>query len=177
MLAFRTFVANLMVLSLVAINSHAELSIDIVKSSSNSTPIAVVPFANDLATDSLNNIISADLARSGLFRPASQFPERPSTSSEFVFPVWQVLGLDYVVVGKVSPADNSQSTIQYELVSSNQEKRLLGESMTIPPTRWREAAHYISDRVFKYITGIDGAFSTRIAYVLQYQANGKIAIV
>ncbi len=173
MLAFRTFFANLVTLSLLAINSHAELSIDIVKSSSNSTPIAVVPFANDLATESLNNIISADLARSGLFRPASQFPERPSTSNEFVFPVWQVLGLDYVVVGKVSPADNSQSTIQYELVSSSQEKRLLGESMTIPPTRWREAAHYISDRVFKYITGIDGAFSTRIAYVLQYQANGK----
>jgi TolB protein len=45
--------------------------------------------------------------------------------------------------------------------------------MTIPATRWREAAHFISDRVFKYITGIDGSFSTRVAYVLQYTHDGK----
>ncbi len=171
---FRSFFARLIALSLIAINSHADgLTIDIVKSSNNSMPIAIVPFVNDAATDLLNNIISADLARSGLFTPVSQFPERPSNSSEFVFPVWQLLGLDYVVVGKVIPAENNQSTIEYELVSSNQQKRLLGESMTIPATHWRKAAHYISDRVFKYITGIDGSFSTRVAYVLQYTREGK----
>jgi len=172
---FRKFFVNCLALSLIAINSHADgLTIDIVKSSNNTTPIAIVPFVNDPASESLNSIISDDLARSGLFVPAKQFPERPSSSSEFVFPVWQVLGLDYVVVGKVSPNENNQSTIQYELVSSSQEKRLLGESMTIPATRWREAAHFISDRVFKYITGIDGSFSTRVAYVLQYTSEGKI---
>ena len=151
---FRKLFISCLALSLITINSHADLTIDIVKSSNNTTPIAIVPFVNDSASESLNSIISNDLARSGLFIPAKQFPERPSSSSEFVFPVWQVLGLDYVVVGKVSPNENNQSTIQYELVSSSQEKRLLGESMTIPATRWREAAHFISDRVFKYITGL-----------------------
>jgi len=162
-----------LLLAVMVNHSYADLTIDIVKSSSNSTPIAVVPFANDPTSDALNSIISANLMRSGLFKPTEQFPEKPSNSAEFVFPIWQVLGLDYVVVGNVTPDLNGQFTIQYELVSTNQQKRLLGESMTIPANRWREAAHFISDRIFKYITGIDGSFSTRIAYVLQYQQEGK----
>ena len=77
------------------------------------------------------------------------------------------------MVGKVTPDANNMITIQYELVSSSQQKRILGESMTIPPTRWREAAHFISDRIFKKITGMDGAFSSRVAYVLQYKREGN----
>ena len=152
--------------------SHAELTIDILKANNNAMPIAVVPFGSDTATEPLNRIISDDLARSGLFKPAQTIPEQPTNSAEVVFKVWQGLGLDYVVVGKVTPDANNMLTIQYELVSSSQQKRVLGESMTIPPTRWREAAHFISDRIFKHITGMDGAFSSRVAYVLQYKRDG-----
>lgn len=153
--------------------SHADLTIQILKSSDNSTPIAIVPFANDTAQESLGSIINADLARSGLFKPATGLPEQPSTSGEVTFSRWQGIGLDYVAVGKVTPDASNNYTIQYELVSSSQQKRLLGESMTIPANRWREAAHFISDRIFKQITGMDGSFSTRIAYVLQYRSAGK----
>ncbi len=152
--------------------SHAELTIDILKANNNATPIAVVPFGTDTATEPLNRIISDDLARSGLFKPTQTFPEQPTNSAEVVFNVWKSVGLDFVVVGKVTPDANNMLTIQYELVSSSQQKRVFGESMTIPPTRWREAAHFISDRIFKQITGMDGAFSSRVAYVLQYQRDG-----
>ncbi len=166
---------HLMALSMLitASLSHAELTIDILKANNNAMPIAVVPFGSDTATEPLNRIISDDLARSGLLKPAQRFPEQPTNSAEVVFGVWQGLGLDFVVVGKVTPDANNMITIQYELVSSSQQKRILGESMTIPPTRWREAAHFISDRIFKQITGMDGAFSSRVAYVLQYKREGN----
>ena len=119
--------------------SHAELTIDILKANNNAMPIAVVPFGSDTATEPLNRIISDDLARSGLFKPADKFPEKPSNSTDINYGVWQAINLDYVVVGTVTPQANNQLTIQYELLSSNQQQRLLGESMTIPPARWRDA--------------------------------------
>jgi len=154
-------------------HSFGEMTIDIVKPSANTTPIAIVPFANDSNSESLNSIIAQDLARSGLFKPADKFPETPSNSSGINFTVWQSANLDYVVVGTITPQANNQLSIQYELVSSSQQQRLLGESMTIPPARWRDAAHFISDRIFKQLTGLDGSFSTRVAYVLQYKQAGQ----
>lgn len=162
-------------LALASCASHAELTIDILKANSNAMPIAIVPFNNDNTKESLNSIISADLARSGLFKPATSFPEQPGNSAEINYPLWASTGLDYITVGKVTTDETSHLlTIQYELTSASQHKRVLGESMTIPPNRWREAAHFISDRIFKQITGFDGSFSTRIAYVLQYKSEGKI---
>ncbi len=160
-------------LLITASSSYAELTIDILKANNNATPIAIVPFANDTAKEPLQQIINDDLTRSGLFKSSPSLPERPSSSSEVSFSVWQGLGLDYLVVGKVTPDASNMLIIQYELVSSSQQKRLLGESMTIPANRWREAGHFISDRIFKQITGLNGAFSTRIAYVLQYKGNSQ----
>ena len=88
---------HLMALSMLitASLSHAELTIDILKANNNAMPIAVVPFGSDTATEPLNRIISDDLARSGLFKPAQSFPEQPTKSAEVVFGVWQGLGLDF----------------------------------------------------------------------------------
>ena len=147
MRTFRLFFCAL--ISMASAHSFGEMTIDIVKPSANTTPIAIVPFANDSNSESLNSIIAQDLARSGLFKPADKFPETPSNSAGINFTVWQSANLDYVVVGTITPQANNQLSIQYELVSSSQQQRLLGESMTIPPARWRDAAHFISDRIFK----------------------------
>ena len=42
-------------------------------------------------------------------------------------------------------------------------KRMLGETVTASASDLRASAHYISDQIFEAITGIRGAFSTRIA--------------
>jgi TolB protein len=171
MRSFRLFFFAL--IGMTASYSYGEMTFDIIKASANTTPIAIVPFANDTNSETLNTIISQDLVRSGLFKPADKFPEKPSNSTDINYGVWQAINLDYVVVGTVTPQANNQLNIQYELLSSNQQQRLLGESMTIPPARWRDAAHFISDRIFKQITGFDGSFSTRVAYVLQYKQAGQ----
>ena len=37
----------------------------------------------------------------------------------------------------------------------------------------RDLAHLISDKVYEEITGIRGAFSTRLAYITSVRKNGK----
>lgn len=152
----------------------AELTIQVKKPGENSKPIAVVPFGSDIQANALSEIISSDLAQTGLFRPVASLPAKPTSSTEINYPVWQVAGLNHIVVGKVVPQGGDQYTIQFELLSSDQQKRILGETLTnIPVAKWRDAAHFISDRIFRQLTGKPGAFSTRIAYVLQYKRDGQ----
>lgn len=152
----------------------ADLTIQVRKAAENSKPIAVAPFGSDIQSDSLAEIIRGDLAQSGVFRPATTLPEQPTSSAEVRYPLWQAAGLNHLVVGKVIPVSPGRFSIQYELLSSNEQRRLLGETLPdVPAERWRDAAHHISDRIFRLLTGKPGAFSSRIAYVLQYKQNGK----
>jgi TolB protein len=163
----------LLLLSLTGL-ARAELMLEISKSSNNSQPIAVVPFGQDTRPDNLAAIIRNDLAQTGLFRPAATLPAEPTTAGEVSYPVWQAARLNHIVVGKIIPVAPDNYTIQFELLSSDQQKRVLGETLNnIPASRWREAAHFISDRIFQQLTGLPGAFSTRIAYVLQYKRDGQ----
>jgi TolB protein len=42
---------------------------------------------------------------------------------------------------------------------------LLGASETVPSNALRQGAHRVADRIYEKITGVRGAFATRIAYV------------
>lgn len=64
-------------------------------------------------------------------------------------------------------------TARYELFDVNQEKRILGESAAASVNNLRTLAHHISDKVYEAITGVPGAFSTKLAYVTVDNANGK----
>lgn len=159
---------------MIAITAPADLTIHISKPGDDAKPIAVVPFGNDPQPDSLAAVIRNDLLQTGQFRPAATLPAQPVSGAEVQYPVWQAAGLNHIVVGNVTPLGPNRYAIQYELLSSGQQKRLLTETLPdISGERWRDAAHYISDRVFRLLTGKPGAFSTRIAYVLQYKRDGK----
>lgn len=157
--------------------AHAELTIEITKGADDATPIAVVPFPGAEVDENIGTIVHNDLERSGAFNPMpeNRLPARPSSSGEVLYSDWKPTGTNYLVVGRASPTAGGQYAIQYELLSVNQGARLLGESLTVPTARWRDAAHFIADRIFEKITGIKGVFSTRIIYVNQYHdAANKI---
>lgn len=168
----RPALAALFLLLMSGANSELMLKVD--KAGEKAQPIAIVPFGNDLQADSLAEIIRSDLTQTGLFRAADNLPEQPIASSEINYPLWLAARINPIVVGKVTTTGPDRYAIQYELVSSDQQKRLLGETLPdIAAANWRDAAHFISDRVFRMLTGKPGAFSTRIAYVLQYKRDGK----
>ncbi len=151
--------------------SVADLTIEITQGNDRATPVAVVPFAwlgqSPLPQD-VAQIISDDLERSGLIRPLSRSDmlSLPSQKSEIYYRDWSLLKQDYLLIGQVRPSVSpGVLTIQFELYDVVRQTRVLGEVISGKPTELRSRAHYISDKVFEHLTGIEGAFSTRLAYV------------
>jgi TolB protein len=162
----------LLIAGLIAGPAAAQtLNVQIVGGVKTATPIAVVPFAQQggspLPTD-VADVIRNDLNRCGKFRSlaVSEIVEQPSQGSDIKFATWRLLKQDYIVIGRIKDAGNGMVSIEYELWDVNRQQRLLGAAM--PPAAvsdLRSVAHQIADAIFQQITGIPGAFWTRIAYI------------
>lgn len=157
------------VLMLFMTQAQANLTIEITRGSDRAIPIAVVPFAVEGGAslpEDVAQIIADNLERSGQFDPLarSSLISQPSASSDVNYRDWRAVNADYLVVGQVSE-EGSQYRFQFELMDIYGERRMLGEVVTSGRDELRSAAHYMSDQIFEAITGLRGAFSTRIAYV------------
>ena len=162
-------------LPLMAAAQQQGLEIDIVGGNAAALPIAVVPFQNGTGNADVASIVAADLNRSGQFKslPVESLPERPSRSEEVNYPAWRAINQDYVVVGRVLDAGGGGFRVEYELLDVAKQTRLLGFAMTARSGQMRDVAHQIADAIYEKITGVRGAFYTRIAYVTQTGAGNS----
>ncbi len=146
--------------------ASADLTIEITKGSDEAIPIAVVPFGGQQLPEDIAQIVSDDLAHSGQFDPLTRntLIASPTTSDEVRYRDWRAVDSNYLVVGQVSQSGQGYR-IQFELMDIYGERRMLGEAVNVSANQLRSGAHYISDKVYEAITGVRGAFSTRIAYV------------
>ncbi|MFM1215321.1 Tol-Pal system beta propeller repeat protein TolB [Yersinia enterocolitica] len=153
---------------------HAEVRIEITQGVDSARPIGVVPFkwmGPGTPPEEIGAIVGADLRNSGKFNPidAARMPQQPSTAAEVTPAAWTALGIDAVVVGQVQPSADSSYVVSYQLVdTSGAAGSVLAQNQYKVTKQWlRYAAHTASDEVFEKLTGIKGAFRTRIAYVVQ----------
>jgi TolB protein len=167
-LALRWLTALLSLLLPIAANAQQGLEIDIVGGNASAVPIAVVPMQGPatLQTD-IAKVVAADLNRSGSFRslPDKDMVERPTRGGEINYPTWAALNQDYILVGRVLEGDDGSYRVEYELFDVARKERLLGFALSARSNAMRDVAHQIADAVYEKITGIRGAFFTRIAYV------------
>ena len=146
------------------------LNVDIVGGLKTATPIVVVPFAQQggtpLPTD-VADVIRNDFNRSGKFRALakSDIVEQPSKGADIKFATWRLLKQDYITVGRISDAGGGQLRVEYELGDVNKQQSLLAQAFTAPAGDLRGVAHQIADQIYQKITGVRGAFWTRIAYI------------
>ncbi len=167
MKAFRNLFA--LVLLLAASTSWAQLTIQITKGRDNPTPIAVVPFEwvgpTPLSED-IPGIVAADLQRSGLFAPIpkTDMLSFPHEGKEVVYRDWRALGVEYLVIGKTVPHENGYLT-QFELFDVVNQRAMLLDREIGYRDNLREVSHRIADKVYEKITGVRGAFNTRLLYV------------
>ncbi|HVS78587.1 MAG TPA: Tol-Pal system beta propeller repeat protein TolB [Steroidobacteraceae bacterium] len=164
----RIFLAVLTAACLAPPAARAQLQIQITSGVTNPVPIAVVPFA-EAPTDGTDvaDVVQHDLVGSGRFTALARdrMPARPTSAADVKFADWKGAGSDYMVVGQVTPAANGQLAVDFNLLNtltgqSIARQRFLGTAAAL-----RNAAHRVSDVVYRAITGIRGAFATRIAYV------------
>ena len=135
------------------------------------TSIAIVPFSQGpefSGLQPLSEIVEFDLARSGQFAPTERdnmlsFPNR---KQDVFFRDWRILGIEYIVIGRTSIDSSGKLKVDFHLFDVFNEREMFVDAVTTSRGNWRDAAHHVADRVFEAVTGIPGAFSTKILYVL-----------
>lgn len=139
--------------------------------------VAFVPFAGDSV---ISPIIFNNLSRSDLKVTSKDLPQQPRSSSELTgtLPVWQSMGIPYLVVGSTR-TDRGKVITDYEVIEVKSGRVIQGrQSLSADNNKdsMRYAAHVISDKVYELITGTPGDFSGRIAYIEEIGAGkGKVS--
>lgn len=165
---------SFLVLSLFISPAWAGLTIEITSGMDNPTPVAIVPFAgsNGLPED-IQAIVAADLERSGFFRPIpkTDMIAMPKSEAEVFYRDWRMLGASYLVIGQlVNTGGRFQA--QFELYDVLSQRKVFQKQVSGTTAQLRDIAHAVSDAVYEAITGIRGAFSTKILYIEDLRREG-----
>ena len=133
------------------------------------TPIAVVPFGwqgGTVLPEDMAEIIGNDLRNSGVFEPIPRqnMISLPTQATEVIYRDWQALGAQYVLVGNIVP-NAGRLQIQFALFNVTTQQQVMTGSVGGGVDQLRDMAHHIADQSFEKLTGVKGAFSTRMLYV------------
>ena len=156
------------VVAVTALSARADLTIEITQGMDNPTAIAVVPFAwqgPGAAPEDIAGVVDGDLARSGQFAPVGRADMlgRPSTEAEVFYRDWRAIDTEYLLIGRVSVA--GQMRIEYELFDVLRQTMVHSGVEVGPANEARMLGHRVADAVYEKLTGIRGAFATRLLYV------------
>jgi TolB protein len=171
----KVFVATVLLIS--ALGVRAELVIEITQGVDNPTAIAVVPFGwsgTGTPPEDISAVINSDLNRSGQFEPVDRRDMLgfPRTEEEIFYRDWRALSTEYLLIGRVSATE--QMRIEYELFDVTRQVQVAQGVEEGPINEARMLAHRVSDAVYQKLTGIPGAFATRLLYVSVTRVpNGK----
>ncbi|OZA27944.1 MAG: Tol-Pal system beta propeller repeat protein TolB [Hydrogenophilales bacterium 17-64-11] len=153
--------------------ARAAMEIQVIGGAANKIAVAMVPFkaAPGQPVPALTQIAGDDLNRSGQFKlvDVGGMPQ-PVESAQINYGAWRSKGADAMVVGQVAALPGGRFEIRFRLLDVIKQTQLAGYSYTISAAQWRATAHQIANIVYERLTGIPGAFGSRIAYV---QKQGK----
>jgi TolB protein len=149
--------------------AHAQLTIDMTKPSFEPVPIAIVDFKGDKIGADIAGVVRNDLQNSGLFRsisPSAFIQQNIDPNAPPRFPDWRSVGAAGVVVGQVTQSGGNIK-VDFRLWDVVVGQQATGTSFTSQPDKWRRLAHIIADAIYKRVTGEEGYFDTRVAYVAE----------
>ncbi|MGE0224594.1 MAG: Tol-Pal system beta propeller repeat protein TolB [Acetobacteraceae bacterium] len=147
--------------------------IDVSRARAEPIPIAIPDLGGgDGASGALGRdiagVISADLARSGLFRmisPASFVQSGASSGGTPNFQNWRVTGAQALVTGRVEMLGGGQVRVEFRLWDILPQTQIQGTAYTTTQSNWRRIAHIMADVIYERLLGEKGYFDTRIVYI------------
>ena len=156
---------------------YGELFLEITKGSDDPYRVAMIPLEGDTRiSKQLNNIMRNDLIRTGEFSILDEELLLPIKiiDDELVYTDWKLLGMDYLVTGKIVKAKNSVD-INYEIYDIHKKRKVRSSKIFGIPNQIRQLAHYTSDGIYESITGIKGIAATRLLYVNEIKDSKLIS--
>jgi len=150
--------------------ARAELHLDLNHGQIQPIPIAIPAFAGGTGTvaSDITGVLSADLERSGLFKPIDPKAFVDQDANSHIPPQynsWTVINAQALVTGDIAPQPDGRLAVEFRLWDIVAQQQLTGLRYTTTPDNWRRIAHIIADAVYKRLTGEDGYFDTRIVYI------------
>jgi TolB protein len=150
------------VLGLIARPAGAVLELDITEGVLEPLPIAVSEFAGDTSVAQqrgreIADVISADLERSGLFRPIDrrafiQSPEQLRGLPRFAD--WRLINAEALVTGAVTGGEqDGMLDVEFRLWDVFAGVQMRGLRFATTSDNWRRVAHQIADAIYQRITG------------------------
>lgn len=172
----KNFLSNLyMLFMLCAAQSALALDIKITGAGEHQIPVAIVAFAGEEEmAQSVSGIVSADLARSGLFKLVDPVGKSPYQPQAVVYPDWA--GVDALAIGSAEVQPNGHITVKFHLMDAVKKTELLGQAVSGKSIQIREIAHRIADLIYEKLTGDTGVFSTRIVFVNRQGKSNQLVV-
>jgi len=158
---------------------RAELIIQIDQSTDNALPIGLIPFefeGKGQPPEALAQIVGQNLFRTGKFKALdeAQLPAKPNQLQDIQFNRWKALGVDNLLMGRLIEMTNGQYQVEMRFIDVLRKEQIMGKRWTgIAKSNLRQVAHKISDLIYQELTGIEGAFNTKIAYVTVKTTDNK----
>ncbi len=156
--------------------AYALLKIDITKGNVEPLPIALPDLSGGQIGRDIMQVVSADLERSGLFRPIPQSAFIEQVSGATVTPRyadWRQINAAGLVTGGVTDMGGGRVKVAFRLFDVFGEEQIAGKEYNTFNTNWRRIAHIMADEIYKRITGESGYFDSRIVYVAESGAATK----
>jgi TolB protein len=151
--------------------AHAQLRFEISGVGSTQVPVTVATFANEaVAPVSVSEVARADLERSGVFKLISTGNTIPETAT-IDYDAWKNIGARALAAGSVAKLADGRYDVRYKLFDVVGGKELSTLNQSTPERYLRLAAHKIADDIYEKLTGVRGAFATRVAYVNENRAG------
>ncbi len=153
--------------------AHAVLEINITEGVVEPLPIALSQFVDgssglgDTARN-INDVISANLIRSGLFAPIdpAAFIERiENIDLAPQFDDWRKINAQALVTGRVTLQNDGRLRTEFRLWDIIANEQMTGQQFVTNTDNWRRVAHVISDAIYERLTGEKGYFDTQIVFV------------
>ena len=172
--AFFGLVGLVLIVSGATDSAQARVRIDITQGNIEPMPVAIPSFiaSGDDQTRSLvrelTSVVSADLARSGLFSVIDErayIEQMESVNVRPRFADWRIIDAQVLVVGEVTQTSDGRISVATRVWDVLSNEQLAAVSFKTPADNWRRAAHKVADKVYETLTGEQGYFDTRVVFV------------
>jgi len=166
----------ILMLVLIPQMARAELRVDITRGTIEPMPIAIPQFygeggGNAMFASQIPQVVTADLERSGLFKPLNPQAFVQDVNSIHAngpnFGEWRAISTQALVTGSVVSTGDGRARVEFRLWDVFSQKQLIGMAYTTTPDNWRRISHIIADEIYKHLTGENGYFDSRIVYVAE----------
>jgi len=175
-LPYSSALIPLVLLACAPLSVRAQLTIEVTGVGSQTLPLLIREFNGPPRfTAEIADVLRKDLESSGTFRLV-EAPGQPeiTVGAQLPWETWKAAGADAVLTADLGQAGD-RFTVKIALLDVHRTRVLDGLEVVAPGNAAVGAAHRIADWIHQTLTGVRGAFSTRLAYVSK--RNGRYELL